>query len=171
LFRLFASSLIATLLTTPTSAELATPKSMVAIFDAAMNVGPELEELQQLAVANGFTVLSQEKAGDQLSFLETVDPSGDLYLVGIRDVYESSGAIMSTLIVTSYETDNQFAKELLKTAKATLPPGPTQSVELKGGFVFGEAWEASYPDLITLQVKYHQEERASLIEASRLRIK
>ena len=149
----------------PKPVDAADADRMVEVFHGAMGTIPELKNLERFAASEGFTVVSRERAGDDISLLETVDASGNLFLVGIRKHSETLGASVSRVLVTQYETDQDFFNTLVKSARRNLPKGPAQKVDLDGGFVAGQAWEANYPDLVTFQTKYHQPERASLMEA------
>jgi len=168
--RFIASILAAIGLASPASAGPTAVEEVVAFFDAAMHAAKKLEDMEQLAASKGFRVLNREVVDGYVSYLETVDPSGDLYLVGIRDHRETLKSDNIRVLVTQYETDADYYDALAQAAKNALPNGPTQDVDLTGGFDEGTAWEAGYPDLITLNVKYHRGERASLIEAHLFKI-
>lgn len=149
----------------PKSADAANAERMVELFHGAMGTVPELKNLERFAASEGFMVVSRERAGGYVSFLETVDASGNTFLVGIREHNETLGANVSRVLVTQYGTTQTFFKTLVKSARRSIPKGPAQKVDLDGGFVAGQAWEANYPGLVTFQIKYHQPERASLMEA------
>ena len=149
----------------PKSAQAADADRMVEVFHGAMATVPDLKNLERFATSQGFKVISRQRVRGVLSFLETVDASGNMFLVGIRDHNETLGTNVSRVLVTHYETNQDYFKTLLSSARRNLPKGPEQKVDLDGGFIAGQAWAANYPDLVTFQTKYHQPERASLMEA------
>jgi len=172
MLRPLASLFLAFGLTAPAGAAQVTPaEKVVAVFDAAMATLPNLTALERFATSNDFKVTSREMEGGQLSYIEAIDSSGDLYLVGIRDRRDVLEIENIRLLVTHYETKRSYAKTLIDVAMSKLPTGPAQKIDLSGGFSFGRSWEANYPDLISLQIKYHRQQRASLIEAHVVKIK
>ncbi|MEM7597155.1 MAG: hypothetical protein AAF382_05605 [Pseudomonadota bacterium] len=140
-------------------------QKMVNVFHGAMSAVPDLQDLERYAKSKGFSVVSRQQTDGFISFLETVDASGNLFLVGRRDHWTSLDADSVMVIVTLYKTNQDFFGDLVETARETLPKGAPQNIDLTHGFVAGEAWAANYPDLVSMRIMYHKPERGSLIEA------
>ena len=166
MFRQFLFAILSVLIAAPSQAETAISQDrFVSLFDRAVQTVPSLEALEKLSIQAGLRVVSKESNGDHLSYLEAASADEDFYIVGIRDHRASLNADHVRLLVTRYETDASYAKDLTSQAQQFLPQGPSNRADLSGGFTFGTAWEAGYPDLITLEVKFHRKEKASLMEA------
>ncbi|WP_083096119.1 hypothetical protein [Pseudophaeobacter leonis] len=166
MLRQFLFAILSVLISAPSQAETAVSQDeFVSLFDRAVQTVPNLEALEKLSIQAGFRIVSKESTGSHLSYLEAANTDEDFYIVGIRDHRASLSADHVRLLVTQYGTDASYAKNLTSQAQQHLPQGPSHKSDLSGGFTFGTAWEAGYPDLITLEVKFHRKEKASLMEA------
>ena len=166
MLRLISSITLSLCLMAASGVVAATPTDkVVALFDGAMQNVPDLDVLEEFASAQGFRVVSKEMTDDYVSFLETVDTMGELYIVGIRDHREVINVDRVRILVTQYGSDPSYFKALTKQARETLPDGPLQKADLSGGFSQGAAWAANYPGVLTAQISFHPEEKATLIEA------
>ena len=92
----------------PKSAQAADADRMVEVFHGAMATVPDLKNLERFATSQGCKVISRLRVRGVLSFLETVDASGNMFLVGIRDHNETLGTNVSRVLVTHYETNQDY---------------------------------------------------------------
>jgi hypothetical protein len=151
--------------------EKMTPERMVKLFDDAANRSADLNELKRFGVSRGFNILSEERDDGVLSFLEMQHRDGVTFLVGHRKEYADFSTDMISLFLTRYESDQTFHQHLKTASQRALPSGPRQKVDLAGGFSDAIGWQADYPGILYLQVKYHSGESASMIEATLVRMK